>query len=188
MTRRTQIGLKLAGFSFAFLSLTIVCAFLIRGALVPVSGSQDRSPASVQSLNMFEHRGDLSASELGMLGSTPLKRGRNAVFHVAEFRRRAGLRAGTVADNSPGSVKARATSIVLNLFPDISLTADIHEESTYMVNDGLYVGTISGDPDSTVRIMIQNGAVDGTINYRGTEFRILDGGGNDAVVITEARK
>ena len=167
--RRTQIGLKLALTSAGFLCLTIVSALALREFM---SVNQDRSPASVESGSIFEHRGNLSATELGLLGSTPLVRGRRTQFHDAQFR---------------NQVLQHPDHVILNLFPDLILIAQMQAPSTYTVNEGVFVGQIEGDSESTVRILIQNGIVDGTIDYRGSKYRIIDGANGQAIV-TQAQR
>jgi|GEM_PF-5219592 len=169
MTRRFQIGLKLGLSAAVFLGLTVMAAYGLR-ALTGAS-QQARSPASIEAGSVFEHRGNLNSAELAMLGSTPLIRGRRVVFHEAVFR---------------NHVLTPPNQVALNLFPDLTLTAAFQAPSAYGVNDGLYVGTILGDEDSSVRILIQNGIVDGTIKYKSSEFRIIDGA-NGQAIITEAK-
>lgn len=193
MNRRFRLSLKIAGASLGFLTATIVTALFFRWVW-PASASPT-NPAAIRDLNdtrfpasvggLFEHRGNLTPSELSFLTSKPLVRGRRALFHLDAFRKLAGLRAGTVADNAAGSTRDHARPVVLNLFPDLNLMAEIHEESTYMVNDGLYTGVIVGDSDSSIRMMIQGLSVDATIIYKGSEYRITDGG-SGTVVITES--
>jgi hypothetical protein len=166
--RRFQLGFKLTLSTVAFLCLTVVAGFALR---MITGDSIGRSPASVESGAVFEHRGTLSASELGMLGSTPLKRGRRVVFHAETFSRQA---------------LTPPNEVALNLFTDTTLVAQMQNASAYTVNEGLLVGTIVGDDESSVRILVQNGIVDGTIKYRGSEFRIIDGANGQAIV-TEAR-
>jgi hypothetical protein len=168
MSRRVQLGLKLALTSAGFLCLTVLAALGLRGFL---QSDQDRSPASIEGGSVFEHRGNLSATELGLLGSTPLIRGRRVVFHDVQFR--------NLALTAPNQV-------VLNLFPDLSMTAQMQSPSVYSVNDGLYVGQIQGDSESSVRILIQNGIVDGTIETGGNEYRIIDAA-NGQSIITQAK-
>lgn len=164
MSRRTILGFKLATVSIGFLLLTIASALLLRAVISSESSiKMDRVPASVNGQPaLFEHRGVLSANELGLLGSTPLVRGRKVVFHLAVLER---------YRNQDAS-----KSVVFNLFPDTVLLADLQPPSIYGVNEGLVVGQIHGDPESSVRLMIQNRIVDGTIITGGREFRITDGG------------
>jgi hypothetical protein len=169
MGQRTKIGIKLALTSVGFLCLTIFSAITLRQFM---HADHERSPASVESGSIFEHRGYLSAAELGLLGSTPLLRGRRTVFHETRFR---------------NQVLAHPNQVVLNLFPDLSLVANLRAPSAYTVNEGVFVGQIEGDSDSTVRILIQNGIVDGTIEYRGSEYRLIDGANSQAIV-TQAKK
>ncbi len=157
MNRKLNIGIKLFVSSTVFLSLTIVAAFAVRGWLQ--SPAQGREPASLNKGVVFEHRGALSASELGVLGSTLLSRGRKVVFNDDIFRERL--------------VAARV--VTLNLFPDLTLNARFQDASAYTVNEQLFIGQIEGDEESTVRIMIVNQVMDGTIRTNGREFRIFDG-------------
>jgi hypothetical protein len=168
-SRRVKLGFKLAASAAGFLCLTVLVAFGLR-TLTGVN--QTRGPASIEAGSVFEHRGNLSASELGMLGSAPLKRGRRVVFHQNVFMNRA-----LTAPNQ----------VALNLFPDTTLIAHIQEPSAYTVNEGLFTGTILGDDESSVRILIQNGAVDGSVKFRGTEYRIVDGGLGGQSIVTEAK-
>lgn len=168
-SRRVKLGFKLAASAAVFLCLTVLAAFGLR--TLTGATSRTRGPASLEAGSVFEHRGNLSASELGMLGSAPLKRGRRVVFHQNVFMNRA-----LTAPNQ----------VALNLFPDTTLIAHLQEPSAYTVNEGLFTGTILGDDESSVRILIQNGTVDGTIKFRGTEYRILDGGLNGQSIVTEA--
>ena len=169
MAGRFQTGLKLALTSIGFLCLTIVSALALRHFIEP---NKDRGPASVESGSIFEHRGNLTATELGLLGSVPLIRGRRAIFHDTQFRNQ--------VSNHPDQV-------ILNLFPDLSLTVKMHAASVLNVNEGIFTGQIEDDPESSVRFLIQNGVVDGTIEYRGSEFRIIDGANGQAIV-TQSKK
>lgn len=157
MNRRLVVGLKLFVSSTVFLSLTIVAAFAVRGWLQ--SSNRGRDPASFNDAVVFEHRGALSASELGVLGSTVLSRGRKVVFNDDIFRDRL----------------VAAPIVGLNLFPDLTLNARFQDASAYTVNEQLFIGQVEGDEDSSVRIMIVNHVMDGTIRTNGREYRIFDG-------------
>ncbi len=167
MSRRSWIGFKLVMISTGFLSLSIVAALLVRSWQ---ADSSKRRPASVSQI-VFEHRGSLSASELGMLGSTVLLRGRKVVFHEAVFR--------------DSYAYGQGFTVSLNLFPDTTFTVKFQEPSAYQVNQDIFVGQVVGDDDSSVRFIILNHILDGTIKTRGREFRIIDAG-NGLQDITEA--
>ena len=76
-------------------------------------------------------------------------------------------------------------SVSLNLFPDTTFAVKFQEPSAYQVNQDIFVGQIVGDDDSSVRFIILNHILDGTIKTRGREFRIIDAG-NGLQDITEA--
>ncbi len=163
--RTIKLAFKLAASTAAFLCLTVLVAFGLRSL---TEEGRARGPASLEADSVFEHRGNLSASELGMLGSTPLLRGRRVVFHPEALRRPVN------------------GAVILNLFPDAVLTAHLQAPSAYTVNEGLIAGTIEGDSSSTVRILLQGGSVDGTIIFRGREYRVIDGGSSGQAIITES--
>ncbi len=168
MNRRNWIGIKLVLLSVGFLALTIIAALCVRNWNVD---SSMRGPASLGPQAIFEHRGALSASELGMLGSTVLTRGRKVVFHDDLFRNEYAHRQGFV--------------VSLNLFPDTTLSVKFQPPSVYQVNQDIFVGQVEGDDDSAVRFLILNHVLDGTITTHGREYRVIDAG-NGLHDITEA--
>lgn len=183
MSHRTILGLKLATASVCFLVLTILSAFGIRamtgygngGDIVGVGGDGSRAPASSdrrKSGVIFEHRGALSASELGLLGSSPQLRGRKVKVDLQLLTLN--------PDQGPRTIS-------LNLFPDEIVQVELQAPSIYSVNSGILVGQVQGDSESSVRLLIQDGVMDGTIMTHGREFRIIDGG-NGLHIVTESSK
>jgi hypothetical protein len=175
MGHRTVLGFKLATASICFLVLTILSALGLRAMLGYSSfeNAGSRTPASAPAGSLFEHRGNLSSSELGLLGSTPLLRARKVLVHFGPLQ---------ISDENQGP-----RAVVMNLFPDAVFTIELQAPSVYGVNSGLLVGQVQGDPESTVRIMIQNNVMDGTIQTRGREFRVIDGA-NGLHIVTESLK
>lgn len=174
MNRRSAYSLKLCLSVVSFLGATIVTANSIRnwtGAAALVDGLNGRGPASVEQTSIFEGRGNLSASELGVLGSTILIRGRRVIFHESLFTK--------ALNQSP--------VVLLNLFADLAVAVRFQNASAYWVNEELFVGQVEGDDESEVRIMVRDHVMDGTIRTRGREYRIIDGA-NGVHFVTEATK
>lgn len=188
MNHRTVLGLKLATASVGFLALTIVSAMGLRAITgyadnrkhaVPKAelNAPDREPASSQNASknasktlVFESVSTLNSAELGLISSSPQIRGRKVRVHF---------------ENLIDLENPRPRRVVLNLFPDAVLDVVLQAPSVYGVNSGLLVGLVQDDPESFVRMMIQNGVMDGTIRTRGREFRVFDGG-NGLHIVTEA--
>lgn len=170
MNHRTVLGFKLAFASIGFLALTIFAALGLRAftGYNDPSLNPSREPASFSNA-IFESEGQLNASELGLLGSSPQIRGQKVRVNLAKL----------MDAENPGPRR-----VVLNLFSDVVLNVDLQAPSIYSVNSGLLVGLVDGDPESFVRIVIQDGVMNGTIRTKNREYQVIDGG-NGLHIVTE---
>lgn len=204
MSHRTVLGLKLAVASICFLALTIASAVGLRaltgypdqrthetksGFTTGIDSSvgdqqletellgesapdSDREPASFKSRSktlVFEPKSKLTFQELSLVTSSKVSRGQKVSLNLSNLL-------------DPEAVRPR--TVALNLFPDTTVNVELQAPSVYGVNSGLLVGLVQGDSESFVRIMVQNGVVDGTIRFKGREFRVFDGG-NGLHIVTE---
>lgn len=194
MSHRTVLGFKLAFASICFLALTIASAVGLRAFVgypdQPVAETKsgfttgietsldansdlDREPASFRTGSktlVFEPKSKLNPQELSWATPNRVIRGQRAYINIAKLLE---------AENP------RPRTMPLNLFSDKVLNIDLQAPSVYSVNSGLLVGLVEGDPESSVRIMVQDGKVDGTIRTQGLEYRVFDGG-NGLHIVTEA--
>lgn len=195
MSHRTVLGFKLAFASICFLALTIASAVGLRAFVgypdQPITDTKsgfttdietisglndadlDREPASFRNGSktlVLQPKLALSSQELSLVTPNRVIRGQRTYVNISNLL-------------EPESPRPRV--MALNLFSDTVLNIELQAPSVYSVNSGLLVGLVEGDPESFVRIMVQDGKVDGTIRTKGREYRIFDGG-NGFHIVTEA--
>jgi hypothetical protein len=76
----------------------------------------------------------------------------------------------------PGSgLSGTATTVILNLFPDVELTAVLDEASGSMGNPGerlTWIGHVDGSPEDRVLLVAGDGTLAGSVQTRAGQYEI----------------
>jgi hypothetical protein len=123
--------------------------------------------------NVFDHALSISAADASRISGSNAIRARRATFDQGVFIR---------------SVKTTARKVKLNLFDNYTVVAELRVPSVYSQNQGIYTGTIDGDPSGQVRLFVEGSKINGTIEAAGHSIRILEAGDGTHLIIEEDNK